>query len=212
MIHAYDKNYLSRAQTSLGVMFHFAVYDAKESLESFYDKFLVSPISQLFEKGDTSTLAGKSGIELALEVIKDSTKGKLHRPIFDRSPEYWTGWALAYFQWYSSLGFAQINTYIPIKEIYQMYMPYHEMDISQFCDQMIRLYNERKPATNLKLLRMQAGLSQSQLATLSEVPVRTIQQYEQRQKRCNAASAETLLRIARVLSCSIEDLMEVELN
>ena len=33
---------------------------------------------------------------------------------------------------------------IPIKEIHEMYNPYHEMDISQFCDHMIALYNSRK--------------------------------------------------------------------
>ncbi|MGN0732098.1 MAG: helix-turn-helix domain-containing protein [Treponema sp.] len=38
----------------------------------------------------------------------------------------------------------------------------------------------RKRFTNLKLLRTSAGLSQSELAELSAIPVRTIQQYEQK--------------------------------
>ncbi len=46
------------------------------------------------------------------------------------------------------------------------------------------------------------------LAGQADVPVRTIQQYEQRQKDINKAQAETLLRLARALNCNVEDLME----
>ena len=51
-------------------------------------------------------------------------------------------------------------------------------------------------------------MSQSELARQAEIPVRTIQQYEQRQKDINRAHGETLMRLARVLHCSIDDLME----
>lgn len=62
--------------------------------------------------------------------------------------------------------------------------------------------------TNLKALRTAKGFSQSQLADASEVSVRMIQKYEQRDKDINKAQAETLLKIARVLNCTIEDLLE----
>ena len=38
--------------------------------------------------------------------------------------------------------------------------------------------------------------------------VRTLQQYEQRQKNINHAQTETLLRLSKVLDCTIEDLVE----
>ena len=53
-----------------------------------------------------------------------------------------------------------------------------------------------------------AGLSQSELARASQVGLRSIQMYEQRQKDINKAQAQTLLRLSRVLYCSMEDLME----
>ena len=84
------------------------------------------------------------------------------------------------------------------------------MDISHFCDHMSALYNSRKPYSNLKLLRLDANLSQSELSKLSEVPVRTIQQYEQKQKNINKASAETIIKLAKVLNCSVFDLMEFD--
>lgn len=77
------------------------------------------------------------------------------------------------------------------------------MDISQFCDKMLEIYNNRKGGTNLKTLCPNAGLSQSELAEISDIPVRTIQQYEQKQKNSNAAKA---------LNTSVEKLMEIEIE
>ena len=51
MIHAYDKNYLSKAQNNLASMLDFAVYDLEEDLSLFYQKFLQSKICSQFERG-----------------------------------------------------------------------------------------------------------------------------------------------------------------
>lgn len=209
MIHAYDKNYLAKAQNTLAVMLDFAVYDLDFHLEDFYKLFLLSEISHRFEEGDTSIIAGKSGVELTLEIIGDDTKAIKYKPVADRSPEYWTGWALAYFQWETNLKFGQINNLIPITEIRSMYNPYHEMDISQFCDYMKSLYTERNPVSNIKKFRLAAGLSQSELSKISEIPLKTIQQYEQKQKNINAAKAETVIKLAKALSCNAEQLMVI---
>lgn len=48
---------------------------------------------------------------------------------------------------------------------------------------MLEIYNNRKEGTNLKTLRLNAGLSQSELAEISDIPVRTIQQYEQKKEK-----------------------------
>ena len=168
-----------------------------------------SKICSQFERGESTVIVGKSGVELALEVMKDESLALKYRPAADRTPEYWCGWALAYFQWYTNLSFKEINNYIQISEILAMYSPYHEMDVSQFCDKMIELYNKRKNKTNLKALRLDAGLSQSELAEISDIPIRSIQQYEQNQKNINVAKAETVVKLAKTLNCTVEALMEV---
>ena len=81
---------------------------------------------------------------MALEVINDESKSSAYNPVFIRRPEYWTGWALAYFQWYSNLSFSAIDDKISIDKICSMYNPYHEMDISQFCDYMIKYFDLEK--------------------------------------------------------------------
>jgi DNA-binding transcriptional regulator YiaG len=211
MMHAYDKLYLEKARAALARMLDFAVYDLHQDLTSFFDLFISSGVAPLFEQGDIHILVGKSGVELAYEVLERS--GLAYKRVtpqysMDRSEEYWTGWALAYYQWETAQPFAEIVQYIPIQDILAMYDPYHEMDIRQFCDAMNERLRKAKPETNLKLLRQQNGLSQKQLAEISSVPLRTLQQYEQRQKNINKAQAEYLVSLSTALNCSVEQLIE----
>ena len=89
-----------------------------------------------------------------------------------------------------------------------MYHPFHEMDISCFCEEMDRLYRKANPDTALAQRRRNTGMTQKELSLSSGVSFRTIQQYEQRQKDINKAQAETLLRLSRSLFCNMEDLLE----
>lgn len=211
MIHAYDKVYLEKARTTLARMLDFAVYDLDYDIEVFLNMFIDSGIAAKFEKGDFHLIAGKSGVELAYEVAEISGEDKRNiKPIYtaNRSEEYWTGWALAYFQWETGLSFAEIVKYVPIKDVLSLYNPYHEMDIRQFIDKMTELYKSAKPDTNLKIIRTRLNLTQKELSDISQVPVRTIQQYEQRQKNINKAQTEYLVMLSKALSCKIEDLLE----
>lgn len=211
MIHAYDKVYLDKTRTALGRMLDFAVYDLEYDVSEFFELFITSGVADRFGKGDFTLIAGMSGVELAYEVLERSNiEVKRLEPHYavNRSEEYWTGWALAYYQWETAMSFGEIVRYVPIRDILALHSPYHEMDIRQFVDQMNELYQAAKPETNLKLLRQRAGLSQRELADLSGVPIRTIQQYEQRQKNINKAQAEYLVLLAQTLCCEVDDLME----
>lgn len=211
MIHAYDKIYLDKARVVLGRMLDFAVYDLNYDITEFFNMFLASGLAARFEKGDYAIIVGMSGVELAYQVL-ELTTGNTERikPSYtvDRSEEYWAGWALAYYQWETALRFEEIIRYIPIAEIVKLYSPYHEMDIRQFCDKMDEQYRASKPETNLKTLRMKLGMSQRELAEASGVPLRTIQQYEQRQKNINKAQGEYLIMLAQALCCEVPDLIE----
>lgn len=211
MTHAYDKSYLEKARSSLARMLDFAVYELHYNLTDFFDLFLSSGIAKLFEQGDVTTLVGMSGVELAYTVLERSgIQIKRISPMYtmNRSKEYWTGWALAYYQWETALQFSEIVKYVPIEDIVALYDPYHEMDIRQFVDHMNDRIRESKSETNLKHYRIQQGLNQRQLADLSGIPLRTIQQYEQRQKNINKAQGEYLLALAQTLNCEVWQLFE----
>ena len=211
MIHAYDRVYLAKAQKTMARMLDFAVHELRYDIAAFFDLFLVSSYDKRFESGDCSVIAGMSGVELAFCVLEESGSSiKRFKPQYsiNRSEEYWTGWALAYYQWYTAIPFAQIIQCVPIKTIQSLYSPYHEMDIHQFVDRMNELYKEAAPETNLQRIRKQANLTQAQLSEISGVSLRSLQDYEQRKKNINKAQAETILMLAQSLCCNMSDLME----
>lgn len=211
MIRAYDKLYLDKARTALGRMLDFAVYDLKYDIADFFNLFIGSGVAERFETGEFSVVVGMSGVELAYEVLEQSgMERKRLKPNYtvERSEEFWVGWALAYYQWKTAMRFAEIVQYVPIKDMMALYSPYHEMDIGQFVDQVNSMYKTAKPETNLKLRRQKAALSQRELAALSGVPMRTIQQYEQRQKNINKAQVEYLIMLSKALYCKVDDLIE----
>lgn len=213
MICAYDKTYLEKAKISLGRMMDFAVYDLEYDIEEFFQLFIESGVAKRFENGDSATLAGKSGVELAYEVL-EHTQGdyKRTKPNYtaNRSEEYWTGYVLAYYQWLKAKSFKDIVEHVPMKRIKALYSPYHEMDVRQFVDKMDELYKTENPDTNLKKRRMDAEISQKELAEISGVPLRTIQEYEQGRKNINKAQVEYLAMLAQALCCDIKDLLESE--
>lgn len=213
MICAYDKTYLEKAKVSLGRMMDFAVYDLNYDMDEFLQLFIESGVAKRFENGDSATLAGKSGVELAYEVL-EHVQGdyKRTKPNYtaNRSEEYWTGYVLAYYQWLKAKSFKDIVEHVPMKRIKALYSPYHEMDIRQFVDKMDELYKKENPDTNLKRKRMEAGVSQKELADICGVPVRTIQEYEQGRKNINKAQVESLVMLAQALCCDIKDLLESE--
>ena len=59
----------------------------------------------------------------------------------------------------------------------------------------------------LQEARKNKGLSQSQLAEIAGVNVRTLQYYEQGVKDINGAKLHTLLSLANALECNISDIV-----
>lgn len=211
MTHAYNKSYLSNAKSRLSQFFDYAINDCKFESDWIAKIFITSGYAEKFERGNPAILAGMSGVELAQAVIKKTYKEKiLPPPSFtnDKSPEYWAGWALAEYQWYTGRRFKDIFEYAPLSKIISMYSVYHEMDITQFIDTMNQFYTEIDADTKLKRIRENRGLSQAELANESGVHLRSIQMYEQKANDIDKAQAKTLYKLSRVLGCNIEDLLE----
>ncbi len=93
-------------------------------------------------------------------------------------------------------------------DIVRLYSPYHEMSIQAFHEELDRRYRIRHPETRLKELRKAAGLTRDELAALSQVSARLIEQYEQRRRDINAARADAFLCLAQALNCSPAALIE----
>ena len=211
MTHAYSESYLNNAKSSLSVFFDYAINDCKISPDRISDLFVTTGYAEQFERGNPAFLAGMSGIELARTVIlKAYVNKKLPDATHteDCSPEYWAGWALAEYQWYTGRRFREIFQRIPLREIITMYSVYHEMDITNFIDAMEGFYNSADRDSNLKRIRESRNISQTELAEQAGVNIRNIQTYEQRTNDIDKAQAHTLYKLSRVLGCNIEDLLE----
>ena len=206
MMNAYSDLYINEAQDWLGEYLETSVYVLNVELKDAWRRFTMSNYSLSFAAGNPFTICGKSGSEVALELF-GKTVDKLPF-IYDRTPEYWLGWSLAYYQWEKNIPFVFITNKVDIETMLLMYKKYHEMDISHFCDEVDRLMRLHKSETNLKKIRLSRGLSQKELAEMTAIPIRTIQQYEQRQKNINHAQANYVLVLAQALSCSPKDILE----
>jgi len=213
MTPAYEEAYLNDAMCALGDMLDYAVHDCGCDADLFFTQFLSSGIAEQFERGNPKFVGGMSGVELALTVFQCTTGRtpavEASTPM-DKSPEYWAGWSLAYYQWKSGLRFHEmVSCGLTVSRVCSMYL-LHEADISKFVEAANHVIREhlQQRDTNLKHIRKARGFSQKQLAESSGVALRMIQLYEQRQNDINRAQASTLMELAQALSCRAEDLME----
>lgn len=238
MIRAYDEILLPRACDSLGRMLDFSVYSLRMDAGAMLDLFTASGTAALFGKGDSRLICGMSGIELAYEVLDRSGlayERAVPRHTRSLSGEYWCGSAIALAQWETGAPFEQILKSFPASAFIAEYPARRTafldglpLDISS--DERSAKLREfgmglssgaaagfiaeasgsslRSGDTPLKQMRIKNGLSQSALAKASCIPVRTIQQYEQRQKDLSRARAEYLIMLAAALHCSPSSLLE----
>ena len=214
MIRAYPETCLEHVKSMLGDAFDYAVNSCRIDGMTFSGMFLVSTFSRRIEKGDPACL-GMSGIELAQSIILETSDRKefpAPEENYSRNAEYWIGWALAWYQWYSDRSFQDIFEAVSYSDLMNMYHPLHEADLSKFAEVMDEKLRERFRETRLKEHRSNCRLTQEKLSERSGVSIRSIQMYEQRNKNINKAAAETLYRLAKVSGCSMESLLEKPLQ
>lgn len=215
MIHAYDKQYLDDAMRNLGEAFDYAVNNCRIEPDDFLNMFIAGGFADQFGSGVPKFVSGLSGTELVWEVIERSGREReLPEPetVYDYSPEYWCGWILAYYQWYTGRSFRNISKHISMREILKLYPTLHEAAEDKFVDTINRMIRRNNPPTQLQILRKSMGYSQKTLAEKSGVTLRMIQQYEQRAKDINKAAGINLAALSQTLGCKVEDLLEQSVN
>lgn len=210
-MNAYSKEYLEQTMENLGEAMDFAVNSLQLSLDQFMSFFIASHVAEFFQQGNPKFI-NMSGTELVLEVLMKCGNGTVFsgtKPTddYERSSEYWTGWVLAYYQWYSGKTFEYIQKYLPASEINNMYHPLHEAPEQKFLESADKIIASRDVKSTLQELRKKSGLTQKDLSEKSGVNIRTIQQYENLSKDIHKAAGNILLALAKTLNCRIEDLI-----
>ena len=207
--HAYSQLYLSKASRAVGNMLHDAVIEFGMDGEDFLKRFIQSDVAEEIESGNPKYIAGKSGLELFLEVMEKTT-GKAYDTelieSYERSPVYWVGWMLTHYQWYSGRTFKSILDTVPYNELLGLYGTLHEADIEKSYEVLDAHFE--KSESKLKTARKHCGLTQEELAHESGVSLNTIRAYERKGKDINKAQIDIVLRLAKALKCDITELLD----
>lgn len=208
MTNAYNAIYLDKAVRNVGNMLHDAVYEYGEDGGRFLQKFLQAGIAEQIEEGNPKYIAGKSGAELYADVVEAVSGQEAENLVIEtqgRSDVYWTGWILAYYQWYSGRSFRDILEAIPYEELLGRYDTLHEADVQKALD-VLDVHMEQKES-KLKTVRKCCGLTQEELSLRSGVSLNTIRAYERKAKDIRKAQMDIVLRLSDGLQCRIEDIL-----
>lgn len=229
---------VNKACISVGKMLDHAVYSLHQNADTFFDLFITSGLAAKIEQTDISIITGISGIELSYEVMNRCGipfDRVTPRHTTGLSKEFYAAHALAHIQYDTGIPYEELLHLISVSDIIRLYDSYHSKAVSllpwqmsdtdrakaigkikdSFADELASAFEsvgiytfQMKKETHLKEIRLRNGFSQSRLAAASGIPVRTIQQYEQRQKDINKAAAESILKLAAVLNCEPSALLE----
>jgi len=205
--HAYSPLYLNKATRAMGNMLHDAVLEFGMNGTDFLEQFVQSEVAEEFENGNPKYIAGRSGLELFVEVMEKTT-GKVYDTVlienYERSNAYWVGWILAHYQWYSGRSFRCILETIPYEELVGLYGTLHEVDVQKSYEVLDLHFANTE--SKLKTLRRKCGLTQEELANESGVSLNTIRAYERKSKDLNKAGFDIVRKLAKVLKCDVEEL------
>lgn len=213
-MNAYPEMYLPKAMINIGDAFDLAIGEMGIPGNDFATMFSYSNVAARLEAGEPTYLIGRSGVDIAKEVIEEKTGKHAEfdsESIFTPTPDYWCGWIVCYYQWLTALSYKEIFSIANYDEILGMYAPLHEADVSKFAEVMEDRHFARSKETKLKKLRTAYGYSQSELARASGVSLRSIQMYEQGNKDINKGQLASIYSLAKALGCRMEDLLEKRL-
>ena len=206
MTHAYSPLYLGKC--AVGNMLHDAVLEFGRDGTDFLKRFIQSGVAEQIESGSPKYIAGKSGMELFLDVMEKTTGQSFHADSvssYDRSDVYWTGWMLTHYQWYSGRTFRSILDTVPYDALIGLYKTLHEADIQKSYEVLDAHFSQSE--SKLKKARRRCGLTQEALANESGVSLNTIRACERKSKDLNRAQADTVMRLANTLKCNVSELL-----
>ena len=211
MTRAYAEIYKENAEELLGSAFYYAASTCGIKADIFSVLFNANVYAARIEQGDPAVIIGMTGPELAISVITSSgLKMQFKDPkpaAYSRSAEYQLGRILVYYQWRTGYKFRNITNKLPVSELISLITKMNDCTEEEIAEKMDGSFAEEKHVLSLQERRKAAGLSQSRLAKLSGVNLRTLQQYEIGGKNIKKAAAITVKALAGPLGCTTDDLI-----
>lgn len=190
-------------------MFEYAKGYYKMECNRFFKLFNETYISDSIYNLDIICIYGKSSIELVDDIFKMNDV-KLHcrhpKNIVRSSKYYWLGLIISSYCIGKRISFREFEKKINIVDLLNMYDIMHEAPQIRVIDEIDNIIRRQEPS--LARIRKLKKMSQKELSILSNVSLRSIQMYEQRQKSIGKASFETVRNLANALSVNIDALYD----
>ena len=121
----------------------------------------------------------------------------------------WVGEVLFTFHAETGMPFKRILSRVSYDDIEALQLRCVEWDPQATVRELlIPMYVDRADPNPLRTMRLRHGLTQNELAGAAGISLRTLQQYEQGTKDVSRAAAVTVLKLAHVLGCEVEDLVD----
>lgn len=148
-------------------------------------------------------------MELFLEVMEKTTgMDRVYESVhnYGRSPEYWVGWMITHYQWYSGCSFQSVLDVVPYGELLNLYGTLHEADIQKSYEVLDDHFENGE--SKLKAIRKRCGITQETLAKESGVLLNAIRAYERKSKDLNKTQFDIIMNISGALKCEVYELLE----
>ncbi len=205
-----DGLYDEELREKLGTFFDTAVNCCSMRGQDAANVFIASGLAEQLEYQNPGFVAGRSGTEMLMWALSEcGLSPNVPNPLrTTTSADYWTGSALALFQLSTGWRYAHVferMSYADLREICSWSQDGPEEDIVR---KLLDELRKRKRPCALREARNAAGFTQSGLAELAGISMRSIQQYEEGKKDINKAAAGSVQKLARILGCRMEDLLE----
>lgn len=209
---AYNEIHLSDAMNCLADMMEYGVNECGIEPDDLFDMFIGLGYADAFGSGNVKYISGISGTALAQKIISEGKLQTHPEKDYIYVDAYWCGWILAYYQHKTAIPFRDIIKYITFDYLHKAYPALHTANEETAVARFNKIIKNEEKTSHIQEARLNFGYSQSELANAAGINKRTLQEYESKRRDINKASGSVLCKLARALSCNIEDIMEYELN
>ena len=202
---AYSEMYLSDALNNMGELIEYADEKKMESMDDFFNYFIMSGYASRWDAGDPRVISGMSGTELYFAIhrscgIYDDFDDMKPLVRYDAGPAYWCGYSLAYYHYRSGRPFVDIINNIDYQYLFRIYPSFHMVSDEKIYVELEDHFKAvRGQMTRLQAYRKRIDMTQKKLSDESGVNLRTLQQYEIGDKDIKKASADKVISLAGVL-------------
>lgn len=147
--HPYLEDDVQSFMEEFGIMMDYVVSFLHYNPNDFIQMFLATNLPLNIEHGNPKYILGKSGRELAYDVIckynnLESIDFDDNNWQYQPSIDYWSGSMLVLYQWHANIPYKEILENVSLDDIYKMYSKYHQMDETKFLDRMDEIISKKK--------------------------------------------------------------------